>query len=143
MTTHPHPSPHRDRGSPPLLLFAVVGAAVAWSIQLLVDYGLAAHHCYPASLPILSAKVPGGWVYPLLAALNIAAIVLALLSMLAARTIWNRTEEEHGGSTHHLLTAGEGRTRFLAMCGQLAGLAFLIAILFDTVAIYMVPRCFG
>jgi hypothetical protein len=125
------------------MLFAVVGAAAAWSVQLLVDYGLAAHRCYPADRPVTSASVPGGWVHPLLAGLNIAAIVAAILSMLAARTIWNRTKDEHNSSPHQLLTAGERRTRFLAMVGQLAGLGFVIAILFDTVAIYMVPRCFG
>lgn len=126
-----------------MLLFAVLGAATAWSIQLLVDYGLAAHNCFPTATPVISETVPGGWVYPLLAALNIVAMMLAVLSTLAARTIWNRTKEEHESPTHHLLSTGEGRTRFLAMCGQLAGLGFLVAIIFDTVAIYMVPRCFG
>ena len=126
-----------------MLLFAVLGAGTAWSVQLLVDYGLAAHNCFPTDAPVMSATVPGGWVYPLLAALNIVAIMLAILSTLAARTIWNRTKDEHDSPTHHLLSAGEGRTRFLAMCGQLAGLGFLVAIIFDTFAIYMVPRCFG
>jgi hypothetical protein len=142
MTTETHPTPHRDVSSF-MLAFAVLGAAAAWSVQLLIDYGLAAHNCFPTTTPVMSATVPGGWVYPLLAALNIVAMMLAILSTLAARTIWNRTKDEHDGSPHHLLTAGEGRTRFLAMCGQLAGLGFLVAIIFDMVAIYMVPRCFG
>jgi hypothetical protein len=126
-----------------MLLFAVLGAATAWSVQLLVDYGLAAHHCFPTATPVMSADVPGAWAYPLVVAFNIVAIMLAILSTLAARTIWNQTKEEHDSPTHHLLSAGEGRTHFLAMCGQLAGLGFLAAILFDTPAIYLVPRCFG
>jgi len=126
-----------------MLAFAVLGAATAWSIQLLVGYGLAAHHCFPSAAPVLSATVPGGWVYPLVVIFNIAAIMLAILSTLAARSIWNDTKGEHDSPTHHLLAAGEGRTRFLAMFGQLAGIGFLAAILFDTPAIYLVPRCFG
>ena len=125
------------------MLFAVLGAATAWSLQLLVDYALSAHHCYPTAAPIMSADVPGGWVYPLVVAFNIVAMMVAVLSTLSARSIWNRTKEEHDSSAHHLLTAGEGRTRFLAMFGQLAGIGFLAAILFDTPAIYLVPRCFG
>ena len=143
MATQPDPAPLSHRVSSAMLLFSVLGAPGAWSVQLLVDYGLAAHHCYPTATPVIAATVPGGWVYPLLAALNVMAIMLAILSTLAARTIWNRTKDEHGSSTYHLLSAGEGRTRFLAMCGQLAGLGFLVAILFDTFAIYMVPQCFG
>jgi hypothetical protein len=143
MAIQSHPAPHRHRVSSPMLLFAVLGAATAWSIQLLVDYALAAHHCFPTAMPLITATIPGGWVYPLVAAFNIAAIMLAILSTLTARTIWNRTKEEHDSPPHHLLSAGEGRTRFLAMCGQLAGLGFLAAIVFDTPAIYMVPRCFG
>ncbi len=124
------------------MLFAVTGAGAAWLIQLIVDYGLAAHRCYPDNMPVLSPGVPG-WSYPALLALNVLAIVTAVAAAIAARRIWHRTKDEHNSSTHHLLTAGEGRTRFLAMCGQLAGLGFLVAILFDTVAIIMVPRCFG
>jgi hypothetical protein len=125
------------------MLFAVWGAASAWIVQLIVNYALAAHRCYPADAPVLSSSVPGHWTYPVLLALNLLAIVTAAAATMVARRIWHRTKEEHGGSTQHLLTVGEGRTRFLAMCGQLAGLGFLIAILFDTIAIYMVPRCFG
>ena len=124
------------------MLFAVTGAGGAWLIQLIVDYGLAAHRCFPADEPLFVASVPG-WTYPTLLFLNLIAILTAAAAGFAARSIWHRTKGEHGGSTHHLLTVGEGRTRFLAMCGQLAGLGFLIAILFDTVVIYLVPRCFG
>jgi hypothetical protein len=143
MTTQTHPAPHRHRVSASLMLFAVTGAGAAWLIQLIVDYGLAAHRCFPADMPVLSPSVPGGWSYPFLLVLNLLAIVTAVAAGIAARRIWHRTKEEHGGSTRHLLAAGEGRTRFLAMWGQLAGLGFLVAILFDTVAIYMGPRCFG
>jgi hypothetical protein len=142
MAMHTHPAPHRHRVSAYEMLFAVWGAGAAWIVQLIVDYGLAAHRCYPDDTPVISPDVPG-WSYPVLLALNLVAIVTAAAAGIVARRIWHRTKDEHGGSTHHLLTAGEGRTRFLAMCGQLAGLGFLVAILFDTVAIYMVPRCFG
>jgi hypothetical protein len=143
MATHSHPAPHRHRVSTTLMTFAVTGAGGAWLIQLIFDYGLAAHRCYPADEPVLAPDVPGSWTHPALLALNLVAILMAIAASAAARSIWHRTKDEHGGSAHRLLTAGEGRTRFLAMCGQLAGIGFLIAILFDTVALYMVPRCFG
>jgi hypothetical protein len=125
------------------VLFATLGAATAWSLQLLIDYSVAAHRCFPGDRPVINADLPSTWAHLLLAAVNLLAIGLAILSIAAARSVWNRTKDEHESSTENLLTAGPGRTRFIAMCGQLAGLGFLTAILFDTIPLYVVSRCFG
>ena len=42
-----------------------------------------------------------------------------------------------------LLEAGEGRTRFLAVCGLMSALGFAAAILFNTIAVLTVPPCVG
>ncbi|MDB5396887.1 MAG: hypothetical protein JWM91_4393 [Rhodospirillales bacterium] len=138
-----HPAPHRDRVASSALLFAVVGAPAAWLIQLIVNYGLAAHDCFPHDQPLIGHPEGSDSIQLALVLLNILAIAVAATAGLLARRIWRKTREEHSGSAHHLLDTGEGRTRFLAMWGQLAGIGFLIATIFDTVALYGVPRCFG
>jgi hypothetical protein len=138
-----HPSPHRHRASSARLLFAVAGAGAAWLVQLIVDYGLAAHRCYPHDTPLTAAQAGGGLTDPLLAIFNLIAIGLAAAAGLMSYRLWQQTREEHPGSAGHLVEAGEGRTRFLAMWGLLAGIGFLVAIVFDTVAVFTVPRCFA
>ena len=137
------PSPHRYRASPRLLLFGVVGAGTAWLVQLVVDYGLASHRCFPHDVPLTIAQTAGGWSYPLLTVFNLLAIALAVAAGLVSYRLWHHTRDEHAGSAGHPVTAWEGRTRFLAMCGLLAGIGFLVAIVFDTVAVFTVPRCFA
>jgi hypothetical protein len=136
-----HPAPLEHRVSSTAMLFAVFAAPAAWLMQLIVNYGLAAHRCFPHDEPLVAGL--SGSTQAALIAVNLAAITVAFAGGLLARRIWHRTRDEHEGSTHRLLEAGEGRTRFLAMFGQLAGLGFLIATIFDTVALYMVPQCFG
>jgi hypothetical protein len=37
--------------------------------------------------------------------------------------------------------SGEGRTRFLATCAIVGGVLFVIALIFDAIALAMVPAC--
>jgi uncharacterized membrane protein YbhN (UPF0104 family) len=144
MTDHPshqHPAPHRHRASPGLLLFAISGAGIAWLAQLIIDYALAAHRCYPHDVPATGGIAD--WLRVTLAGLNIAAVIVALAAGLAARRIWLQTRGEREGASDELIDAGEGRTRFVAMCGQLAAIGFLVAIAFDTIAVFSVPTCSG
>jgi hypothetical protein len=76
-------------------------------------------------------------------AINLLAIAVALVASEVSRRSWHATSGEHPGSSEHLLEAGEGRTRFLAMAGWLTGLGFALAIVFDTVALLTVPQCPG
>ena len=72
---------------------------------------------------------------------SLIAIVISVASGATAVRSWLRTRDESAGSGHHLVDAGEGRTRFLAMFGILTSLLFLIATLFATAVIFLVPLC--
>ena len=54
---------------------------------------------------------------------------------------WRKTFDERADSAHHLLDRGEGRTRFMAMAGMLTSALFLIALVFGTAALCLVPLC--
>jgi hypothetical protein len=74
-------------------------------------------------------------------AFNAAALVAAIVGLWIAARNWSATRRERGGNSTHLIELGEGRTRFLAMCGMLAGAGFVVAILFSSVSLLLSPLC--
>jgi len=140
---HHHPSPHRDRVSDAALLLALALGPASWAATLMLGYAAASHACYPADTPV--ATLPPGWndLRGALVALDIACLGAALLGVGIAHRAWRATRAEKAGSPHALLDVGEGRSRFLALCGVLAGLGFALAIIFNIAVAAGVPACLG
>lgn len=137
------PSPHRTRVGLTILLLGLIGGPGAWIAQLLASYIVASRVCYPHDQPLHGIGAESALIWSLLLAINVAALVIALLCASVSYRSWRATRAEQPGSTSHLLEVGEGRTRFIAVVGMLAGLGFCLAILFDTVALFVVPPCIG
>jgi len=134
-----HPAPHRHRVSLFALFFGIVAAPAAWNAQLLFSTALSGHACYPRDA-LLAAPVWSS-LWRVLLAISLIAIVISVASGATAIRSWLRARDESAGSGHHLVNTGEGRTRFLAMFGILTSLLFLVAILFATAVIFLVPLC--
>lgn len=136
-----HPAPLRDQASPFLLWFGLFGAAAAWSVQLIANYAIAAHGCFPRLVP-LSEPIWGQATLTLwLVAISVVAILVGILALVAAFVSWRRTSDEMGGEVHWLLETGEGRTRFMAAAGMMASSVFLLAIIFHFVAVVLLGHC--
>ncbi|HVY07885.1 MAG TPA: hypothetical protein VHB46_18060 [Burkholderiales bacterium] len=133
-----HPAPQRGRANRLTLAFALFTAPVAWLLQLGASFFVAAHACHAESPPL--QNIPSGLRW-LLAGFNLGATVLAIVAVAVAVRLWGRTRQEHTGSAHTLVDVGEGRTRFLALCAMIAGIAFLVALLFTGVGLFGVPLC--
>ena len=125
----PHPSPQRMRLSPWALWFAILAAPLAWSIALLVNVPIAVHGCFPQdtalSVPIWSNM---GLVVGVVV---LIAVAISVAGGIVAWRNWHVTRSESEGSAHHLLEAGDGRTRFMAMTGMLCSGLFLLTLLFS------------
>lgn len=136
-----HPSPHRDRVSPWAMWFCILGAPGAWSMQQLFIPPLFAHSCYPNDGPLAEPL----WANAVEIAIGIEliAVVICALSTFVAWRSWRRTRNEKEGSGHHLLEAGDGRSRFMAMVGLICSVLFLMATVFAAGLIYMVHPCNG
>jgi hypothetical protein len=141
--TSPHPSPHRARVGSPALLFAFGAAPAAWLLQLVVNFGLAIHPCFPQAVARTEPLAASSSDRPALLIVNLLAIAVALLGSGLSWRYWRGTRSEAGGATPQALGAGEGRTRFVAVCGLMAGAGFLVAIVFGTISLFMVPLCAG
>jgi hypothetical protein len=138
-----HPSPHRERAGFLEQMFAFAGGPAAWITQLVVNYAFASYTCYPRYAPRTSV-VPGwGGIWGGLLALNLIAIVVALVAAWTGLRVWQATRGDGGGASGEVLEMAEGRTRFMGVVGIITGLFFLAAVVFDTIALFLVPQCIG
>ena len=140
-STAAHPSPHRGNVSAAALFLGLFAGPVVWGLQLIVNYGVASSACYAGDTPHSMPTWHSAWAVILL--LNFLAAILALAGAALSYQHWQATRQEHHGDAGHALEAGEGRTRFLALWGVMTGLGFFVAILFNTLALFMVPQCTG
>jgi hypothetical protein len=134
-----HPAPHRRRVARWVIAIALFVAPVTWGLQLLVAVTLAGHACYPHAVP--RALPLWANLSQRLLAMNIAAIALCLIAGFVAWLGWRRTRAERPGDAHHLLESGDGRTRFLAMAGLINSVLFGVAVIFESINLFMDPTC--
>lgn len=140
-TSVAHPSPHRERVSNAALFFGLGAAPAAWSLQVILDYALASHACFPSAVPRLGGLQGWDGIWWVLLAINIVAILIAAAAALVSYRSLRATRGERPGGGSGLMEAGEGRSRFLAVWGMLTSLGFMLTIAFDTIAILGVPLC--
>jgi len=117
-----HPAPHRHRVALAALLFGLIAAPLAWQVQVLASSAISVHDWRTALFTIAGV-----------------CIATALAGGAVAFVSWRRTFAEFPGSAHHLLDRGQGRARFMAMCGILVSLLFLYALLFGLTVVFLVP----
>lgn len=136
-----HPAPHRERVSRALLFIGLGVAPLAWALQLILNYGLASHACFPRRY--LREEVISGWdwTWTALLVINLVALVIGAVGFFLSLRNWRRTREEGSGQFGALIEAGEGRTRFLSVWGLWAAIWFLLGIAFNTIALVGVPLC--
>lgn len=123
------PAPDRNRVSPWLLLYALVGAPLAWSAQLSANAAITGLVCLgPAAM-----RTPGGESTGALVSVglvDLAAVAIGLGALAATGVILRRTHDDRdmGG----VMNAGRGRTRYLGVWGLWTGILFLLAIAVST-----------
>jgi hypothetical protein len=134
-----HPAPERAKAGLLSLSFSLAAPPLAWSIQSITGYAISTRACYPKDTPLIIPLLSG--LRPLLLTINAAALLITVLGVAIAYRNWCATQRETGSGLEQLIQCGEGRTRFLAMCGMLLGAGFLVAILFTSVTLLLSPLC--
>jgi len=138
-----HPAPQAGRVKLHESLFALFGGPIAWYVQLCGGYALASEPCFRGGHRTLAPIPALHWTWPAMILLMIAAVAIALVSLLVSWRAFKRTREEVRGDARQLMEAGAGRTRFLALWGMLLGGGFALAAAITGVAFMTVPRCAG
>lgn len=138
-----HAAPQRGLVGLPLLTFGLFGAPAAWALQLISNYALMAHFCYPLQTPRASPSFGGVRLVAIV--ISAALLCVGVAALLVALRSWSAVRHEHAvrRTTEHHETAevGEGRTRFLAMAGLLVSGIFVYGILMAGAPLIAMPVC--
>lgn len=135
-----HPAPHRGRADTLPLLFALFAAPAAWLLQLLAGFAITAYVCYGGEPRAALPNVPF-WVQPVVIAVNILGLAIAVLSFAVGLALIRATRGEHQERSGGIMDAGEGRTRFLATWALFGTLVFAVALIANTFSLFLVPLC--
>jgi hypothetical protein len=141
-----HPAPRQHRVSLTALWFGLFGAPAAWAIQLITDYALLAHFCYPRDTPLASPTFSGVRLVALLVSAGL--LVVGVAALLVALRSWRRTRRETSGTAsgeqqqqREAADIGEGRTRFMALAGILVSGIFVYGILMAALPLLSMSAC--
>ncbi len=122
------------------LLVALAAGPATWALQLVAGYALSSYACFPHDVAARQAPPPG-WSAEVAILLTVNLVCLAL--DVAAVAYCVRRLAGGGGNGSEPREVRRGRTRFLALCGVMAGLIFAGAIALNTANIFMVPTCWS
>ncbi|HEY5086153.1 MAG TPA: hypothetical protein VII66_02230 [Gemmatimonadaceae bacterium] len=138
-----HPAAHdasaRHVVRPFFLWFGLFGGPAAWSLQLLINYTVTAHFCYPKDLPLAAPTYGGMWTIAVV--VNGLMILLTLVAGATAVVGWRTSRDEMIGTHDALLEDGTGRIRFMAYAGMLVSGLFLLALIMSAMPLFIVPAC--
>jgi hypothetical protein len=116
---------------PALLWFGVLAAPLAWVAQLLVSYAVEEAACTTGAG---AEPVLGSGDGPILAAVSVVALAVALAGIVAAALSWRFAAADPGGDPR-------GRVAFLAGFGLLAGVVFVAVIALGAAALLPLDTC--
>lgn len=134
-----HAAPRR--GLVPLshLWFGLFGAPAMWALQLIADFALVAHFCYPNDTPIASPTFGG--VRAVALVVSVICLAVGLAALFTALRSWRITRHGRDGEHREVAEVGEGRARFMAMAGLLVSGIFIYGILMAALPLLTLPVC--
>lgn len=110
------------------LWFGLLGGPVAWTLQLLIDYPLVAHYCFPDAARRIVPTIDS--LHLLVSIVSLLALAVAIAALLAASRNWRGSGGEFGSERSELTEAAPppGRVRFMALGGILASSLTIVGI---------------
>lgn len=123
------------------LWFGLLGGPVAWTLQLLVDYPLVAHSCFPDAARRMAPAIDS--LHLLVIVTSAIALLVAVLALVTALRSWRTS----GGSLDDSRTDSTdesppvGRVRFMALGGILASSLTIVGIAMHGGFILLMAPC--
>lgn len=135
-----HPAPHRNRVGLGTIFYGLFAAPIFWAGDLMVGFGLVGHACYPGDLPLGRPAAELHFLWPLVLACHLLALVLIASGFLVSLRNWRVTGPPEGHA-HHLMERGEGRTRYFGIVGMGFAVMFFMIAAGEAIAMALVPLC--
>lgn len=134
-------APPSSRTGPGVVsLFAgMVIAPLAWALQMLIGYALAAHACYPTDIALAAPLWPH--LREIVGGVSVLLWLLLAVGFFIAWRNWQSTRARAVDGTERSVQSGDGRSRFMATCGLLVSALFAIVQLFTSMGILWIPAC--
>jgi hypothetical protein len=129
-----------DVGLAPLW-FGLLGGPVAWTLQLLIDYPLVAHYCFPDAAKRVVPTIDS--LHLLVSVVSLLALAVAVTALLTAVRSWRESGGEFGGERSELTEAAPppGRVRFMSLGGILASGLTIVGIVLHGGFVLMLAPC--
>lgn len=126
------PADGRRRGR--AIAFALIGAPIAWFVQLDADYALFAVRCFEGPERRIALADPSFWVRPAAILAYLICLALAAATIPVSLRIRRRASAgDPDGKT--------SRDCFLGLCGLMIGIGFTATIAVSGLALLTVPAC--
>ncbi len=131
----------RSSASLGALWFGLLGGPVAWTLQLLIDYPLVAHACFPDAAPRIAPTIESLQLQILVtSAIALAVAALALfIAVRSWRTLGGVLEDARTDCTD--AAPPLGRARFMALAGILASGITIVGIVLHAGFILILAPC--
>ncbi len=136
--TSAHAAPLRAKVDLLMLGFGIVAGPAVWALRLWINFAFASHLCSTSAAASHNAPASIG---AFLVISDLTAMAIAAYAGVISYRHWQATRHQKAGNAGHLIEAGEGRTRFLAICGVVTSGLFVVAIAFDVVGILVNVPC--
>jgi hypothetical protein len=146
---HAEPAgPERHWPSFAMLYFGILVPPFLWAFQESLNFALASHACFPDGAPSPTFVHGMGWVWQALLIVNLVCLAASLAGIATSYWLWGRIlrdlqpRDRRREDVHDdVLEPGEPRIHVFAGCGFLISLLFSIAILFNTISLWMLQTC--
>lgn len=125
-----HPAPARETVPRWRLVAAIALAPAAFSAQVVGSYVVASSYCHG-----------GAHSQAALVVINVLATITAVIGLVIAVASSRATRSEKPGGAQEAIDIGEGRTRFMALCGLWSSVIFVLAIALELTAIATFGTC--
>jgi hypothetical protein len=135
-----HPDPYRHAVSNGSLLACLFVPPIFWAGNLIIDYALVGHSCYPGEVPLTRPSAGFGFVWPLVFGFHLFTLLVIAGAFALSLRNWRRTGPPQGHA-HQLMHKGEGRSRYFGIVAMGWAAILFVVVATQIVAFYWVGPC--
>lgn len=137
-----HPDPGRHAVGVTALLLGLFLAPIFWAGNLMIDYALVSHACYPGAVPLRVPAAGFGFVWPLMLAFDLVTLAVIAGGFVLSLRNWRVTgpPQEH---VHQFMHKGEGRSRFFGMVAMGWAAVLFLVVATQSASLYWLTLCGG